>query len=186
MPRREYSDAAISSRKRIIDKAYEALVEHDRLGSNANADDVTDAVESDRPSLTLPPQIETDEKNFVGLLLILYELGESERVLALAKPYYDPDEAEYQSARISPHDPDLLLSVSLAYLDLGREYWKQGKYEAAAASLESAQEILLREGLFLSIRSEIQADLFRLRRVEYEIVGNLDELLALFFDGIII
>ena len=163
MPRREYSDAAISSRKRIIDKAYEALVEHDRLGSNANADDVTDAVESDRPSLTLPPQIETDEKNFVGLLLILYELGESERVLALAKPYYDPDEAEYQSARISPHDPDLLLSVSLAYLDLGREYWKQGKYEAAAASLESAQEILLREGLFLSIRSEIQADLFRLR-----------------------
>lgn len=163
MPRREYSDAAISSRKRIIDKAYEALIEHDRLGSNANADDVTDAVESDRPALTLPPQIEADEKDFVGLLLILYELGESERVLALAKPYYDPDEAEYQSARISPHDPDLLLSVSLAYLDLGREYWKQGKYEAAAASLESAQEILLREGLFLSIRSEIQADLFRLR-----------------------
>ena len=166
MPRREYSDAAIASRKRIIDKAYETLTDRDRLNptnvSTANADEVSDA-DSDRPVLTLPPQIEADEKDFAGLLLILYELGESEKVLSLAKPYYDPEESGYQSARISPHDPDLLLSVSLSYLDLGREYWKQGQYEGAASSLESAQEILLREGLFLSIRSEIQADLFRLR-----------------------
>ncbi len=161
MPRREYSDAAIASRKRIIDKAYETLTDRDRP-SASNENDALEA-DSDRPVLTLPPQIEADEKDFAGLLLILYELGESEKVLSLAKPYYDPEEAEYQSARISPHDPDLLLSVSLSYLDLGREYWKQGQYESAASSLESAQEILLREGLFLSIRSEIQADLFRLR-----------------------
>ncbi|HBC42488.1 MAG TPA: molecular chaperone DnaJ, partial [Pseudanabaena sp.] len=51
----------------------------------------------------------------------------------------------------------------MSFLDLGREYWKQGQYESAASSLESAQDLLLREGLFLSIRSEIQADLFRLR-----------------------
>ncbi len=159
MPRREYSDAAIASRKRIIDKAYETLVE----GSQAIVASTLDEPTSDRPNLNLPPQIEADEKDFSGLLLILYELGESEKVLALAKPYYDPEEAEYQSARISPHDPDLLLSVSLSFLDLGREYWKQGQYELAATSLEAAQEILLREGLFLSIRSEIQADLFRLR-----------------------
>ena len=160
MPRREYSDAAIASRKRIIDKAYETLTERDRP-SAATENDALET-DSDRPVLTLPPQIEADEKDFAGLLLILYELGESEKVLALAKPYYDPEEAEHQSARISPHDPDLLLSVSLSFLDIGREYWKQGQYESAAASLESAQEILLREGLFLSIRSEIQADLFRL------------------------
>ena len=161
MPRREYSDAAIASRKRIIDKAYETLTDRD----HHSASNESDALKSDsnRPVLTLPPQIEADEKDFAGLLLILYELGESEKVLSLAKPYYDPEESEYQSARISPHDPDLLLSVSLSYLDLGREYWKQGQYESAASSLESAQEILLREGLFLSIRSEIQADLFRLR-----------------------
>ncbi len=161
MPRREYSDAAIASRKRIIDKAYETLTERDRPSATTESDALES--DSDRPVLTLPPQIEADEKDFAGLLLILYELGESEKVLSLAKPYYDPEEAEYQSARISPHDPDLLLSVSLSYLDLGREYWKQGQYESAASSLEAAQEILLREGLFLSIRSEIQADLFRLR-----------------------
>jgi len=166
MPRREYSDAAIASRKRIVDKAYEILIEGDRFRA-ANVVNTLDEQLSDRPSdrptATLPPQIEADEKDFAGLLLILYELGESEKVLSLAKPYYDPEESEHQSARISPHDPDLLLSVSLSYLELGREYWKQGQYESAAASLEAAQEILLREGLFLSIRSEIQADLFRLR-----------------------
>lgn len=174
MPRREYSDAAIASRKRIIDKAYEILTESANTNpSNTSASD--DQLISDRLSdrqkdranvrsiVTLPPQIEADEKDFAGLLLILYELGESDKVLSLAKPYYDPEEAEYQSARISPHDPDLLLSVSLSFLDLGREYWKQGQYETAASSLEAAQDILLREGLFLSIRSEIQADLFRLR-----------------------
>ncbi len=165
MPRREYSDAAIASRKRIVDKAYEILVEGDRAAITPTIalDDQTSDPSLDKPVAKLPPQVEADEKDFAGLLLILYELGESEKVLALAKPYYDPDEAEYQSARISPHDPDLLLSVSLSYLELGREYWKQGQYESAAMSLESAQEILLREGLFLSIRSEIQADLFRLR-----------------------
>ena len=158
MPRREYSDAAIASRKRIIDRAYEILTDRD-LSIIGNADDPV----SDRPASTAPNQLEADERDFAGLLLILYELGESEKVLSLAKPYYDPEEAEYQSPRISPHDPDLLLSVSLSFLELGRENWKQGQYESAAGSLESAQEILLREGLFLSIRSEIQADLFRLR-----------------------
>lgn len=165
MPRREYSDAAISSRKRIIDKAYELLIEHISAPKDPK-DDVGDEISdraNNRPVITVPPQVEADEKDFAGLLLILSELGESEKVLSIAKPYYDPEEAEYQSARISPHDPDLLLSVSLSFLDLGREYWKQGQYESAASSLESAQDLLLREGLFLSIRSEIQADLFRLR-----------------------
>lgn len=162
MPRREYSDAAIASRKRIIDRAYEILTDSAKELNDSNDAEST----GDRaplPLATLPPQIEADEKDFAGLLLILYELGESTKVLSLAKPYYDPAEAEYQSPRISPHDPDLLLSVSLCFLDLGREYWKQGQYESAASSLESAQDLLLREGLFLSIRSEIQADLFRLR-----------------------
>ena len=166
MPRREYSDAAIASRKRIIDKAYETLTESANINVsdiNASNDELINDRANVRSLVTLPPQIEADEKDFAGLLLILYELGESDKVLSLAKPYYDPEEAEYQSARISPHDPDLLLSVSLSFLDLGREYWKQGQYETAASSLESAQDILLREGLFLSIRSEIQADLFRLR-----------------------
>ena len=160
MPRREYSDAAIASRKRIIDKAYETLTAPSQINGDPKLAE-TGVVQT--VAAAVPPKIEADEKDFAGLMLILYELGESEKVLDIARPYYDLEEAEYQSPRVSPHDPDLLLSVSLSYLDLGRESWKQGQYEAAAESLESAQEILLREGLFLSIRSEIQADLFRLR-----------------------
>ena len=165
MPRREYSDAAIASRKRIIDRAYEILIDRDQTAVNtpSNLDEPASDRQNNPVSVTAPNQLEADERDFAGLLLILYELGESEKVLSLAKPYYDPEEAEHQSPRISPHDPDLLLSVSLSFLELGRENWKQGQYELAATPLESAQEILLREGLFLSIRSEIQADLFRLR-----------------------
>ncbi len=161
MPRREYSDAAIASRKRIIDRAYEVLIDRPSVGSVTSTEEEPPV--GDRPVATLTTQIEADEKDFAGLLLILYELGEAERVLSLAKPYYDPEAADQQSSRISSHDPDLLLSVSLSFLEIGREYWKQGQYESAANALESAQEILLREGLFLSIRSEIQSDLFRLR-----------------------
>ncbi len=170
MPRREYSDAAIASRKRIVDRAYEILIDRDQAALNApsNLDEPASDRQNNPVNITTAPDhaqnhLEADERDFAGLLLILYELGESEKVLSLAKPYYDPEEAEHQSPRISPHDPDLLLSVSLSFLELGRENWKQGQYESAATSLESAQEILLREGLFLSIRSEIQADLFRLR-----------------------
>jgi hypothetical protein len=41
MPRREYSDAAIASRKRIIDRAYEILIDRDQAALNApsNLDD---------------------------------------------------------------------------------------------------------------------------------------------------
>ena len=46
MPRREYSDAAISSRKRIIDKAYELLIEHISAPKDPK-DDVGDEI-SDR------------------------------------------------------------------------------------------------------------------------------------------
>ena len=114
MPRREYSDAAIASRKRIIDRAYEILTDRDQAALNApsNLDEPAPPVNNPL-SVTAPNQLEADERDFAGLLLILYELGESEKVLSLAKPYYDPEEAEYQSPRISPHDPDLVLSVSL-------------------------------------------------------------------------
>ncbi len=56
---------------------------------------------------------------------------------------------------------------------MGREQWQQGHYENAAISLETGQELLVREGLFSSVQAEIQADLYKLR--PYRIL----ELLAL-------
>ncbi len=48
-------------------------------------------------------------------------------------------------------------------MELGREQWQQGQYENAAEALETGQQLLLREGLFVNVRGEIQADLYRLR-----------------------
>ncbi|MFN5892944.1 MAG: molecular chaperone DnaJ, partial [Dolichospermum sp.] len=69
--------------------------------------------------------------------------------------------------------PDIILTVSLACLELGREEWQQGNYENAAISLETGEELLAREGLFPTVRAEMTADLYKLR--PYRIL----ELLAL-------
>ncbi len=198
LPRREYSQAAITSRKNLIEEAYVVLSNpkerktYDQLylahayGSDSHQGGAV-AVESrtqshlgDVDSQTLSIDISQDE--LVGALLILQELGEYELVLKLGHPYLvnrngtssalsgteDRDGVSYPDERL-----DVVLTVSLACLELGREQWQQGHYENAAISLETGEELLAREGLFSSVRSEIQSDLYRLR--PYRIL----ELLAL-------
>lgn len=135
-----------------------------------------------KPSITLggvdpnTPSIEIDDKEFVGALLILQELGEYELVLKLTRPYLSNNIMGLKDGRFGDPAlvvPDVVLIIALANLELGREQWQQGEYENAAQSLESGQELLLRENLFFQIRGEIQADLYKLR--PYRII----ELLAL-------
>lgn len=199
LPRREYSQAAITSRKNLIEEAYFVLCDpkerktYDQLYlAHAYGSDSTQggavAVESreqgklDRiDSQSLSIEISQDE--LVGALLILQELGEYELVLKLGRPYVvnrngtalssiqgnreDTEEAN------AAERPDVVLTVALACLELGREQWQQGHYENAAISLETGEELLARVGLFPSVRAEMQSDLYRLR--PYRIL----ELLAL-------
>jgi hypothetical protein len=199
LPRREYSPAAISARKQLIEEAYVVLSDpkerssYDQLylahayGSEGNVN-ATVAVgsaptnrktDSDLQSLG----IDISEKELVGALLILQELGEYELVLKLGNNYLT-NNSRVISARLahnlesedflaSSEYPDIVLTVALACLELGREQWQQGRYESAAVSLETGQQILEREGLFSSVQQEIQADLYKLR--PYRIL----ELLAL-------
>ncbi|MFK0733066.1 MAG: IMS domain-containing protein [Gloeotrichia echinulata GP01] len=200
LPRREYSRTAISARKQLIEEAYVVLSDPKERSSYdqlylAHAYDpdgtasATVAVENrqqsnnhngfDAQSLS----IEIEEAELVGALLILQELGEYEIVLKLGRPYLvskndgvavkignnlDRDALDESADR-----PDIILTVALACLELGREQWQQGHYENAAISLETGQEMLSREGLFGSVQAEIQADLYKLR--PYRIL----ELLAL-------
>ena len=122
------------------------------------------------------PSIEISDLQFVGALLILQELGEYELVLKLTRPYLSNNLMGLADGRFGEQAlviPDITLTVASANLELGREQWQQGQYENAAQSLESAQEILLRENLFPQMRGEIQGDLYKLR--PYRII----ELLAL-------
>jgi len=122
------------------------------------------------------PSIEIGDRQFVGALLLLQELGEYELVLKLTRPYLSNNNMGLVDGRFGEPAliiPDITLTVASAHLELGREQWQQGQYENAAQSLESGQELLLRENLFPQMRGEIQADLYKLR--PYRVI----ELLAL-------
>ena len=186
LPRREFSETAISARKTLIDQAYKLLSDASQrqdydagfLAKSYDLPDATDpegfaegiedlAERQEAASIdSYSPSIELDEPQFVGALLILLELGEYELVLRLGRPYLNNGTPSLKSGKFG--DPeivsaDVVLTVALAYLELGREQWQQGQYENAAGSLESGQELLLREGLFANIRGEMQSDLFKLR-----------------------
>lgn len=162
LPRREYSEKAIAARKQILEVAYSVLADSGQrqrydssyfstYGEPENTD--TDAIAVD----TLTPSIEITDEQFIGALSILQELGEYELVLTLSNPYLHQD-SEHQA-----NDPDIVLTVALACLELGREQWQQGQYEKAAYSLEQGQNLLSGKQLFAGVSSEIQADLYKLR-----------------------
>ncbi len=182
LPRREYSEAAIAARKQILEEAYAVLsnpeqrsrYDHGYLTQTYDQHEQDAAVANDDNSgLHLgavdprTPSIEISDNQLVGALLILQELGEYEIVLKLGRPYLG-HKATQSSRGFDQVDTDLIhadivLTLALACLELGREQWQQGQYENAAISLETGQELVLREGLFPSLRGEVQADLYKLR-----------------------
>lgn len=177
LPRREYSEAAIASRKQLLDEAYAVLSDPEQRRQYDASFLARSQEPGGDPSLALPhgTGIEIQDSQFVGALLILLELGEYELVLRLGRPHLSRANvfASTQPTALDIARSDVILTLALAHLELGREQWQQGQYESAANSLEAGQDLLLREGLFANVRGEIQADLFKLR--PYRIL----ELLAL-------
>ncbi len=171
VPRREYSELAINARRQLLDKAYEVLgsarrAEYDQefLSKTKSASLSEGAEDSDNPDANVPT-IEIENHLLVGALLILLELGEYELVLRLGRPYIkrDVSTSEGQQLKEEPALPDIILTLAVACLELGREEWQQNHYEHAAESLEIGRELLLKEELFPVLRAEIQADLYKLR-----------------------
>ena len=200
LPRREYSSWAIAYRKKLIEEAYVVLSdpkerkEYDRVylthaytpedGRDGGVRvQQTPGTSADIDSKTLG--IDISQEELIGALMLLQELGEYEQVLNLGRPYLvnyngkvpahngDSSRQPQLSEEQTSQRPDVVLTVALACLELGREQWQQANYENAAVSLETGLELLCNEGLFQSVQAEIQADLNRLR--PYRIL----ELLAL-------
>ena len=186
MPRREYSENALASRRSLLDEAY-GILSDPAQRSAFDERFLTTQVESDlmaSPLASLAEQtahIDIAEDNLVGALLILQELGEYELVLKVGRPYLSSGRLSSGGTGLKSGqfgDPqvalsDTVLTIAFACLELGREHWQQGQHETAAEALETGEELLVREGLFEGIRAEIQSDLLRLR--PYRIL----ELLAL-------
>lgn len=165
LPRREYSEKVIAARKQLIDAAYKVLAhpqQRQRYDSNyfvaAYGERSLDTLTEAPPSTTeVAPSIEITDEQFTGALLILQELGEYELVLNLGQPYLNLENEP------NNNDPDLVLTIALACLELGREQWQQVQYEKAAYSLEHGYKLLENAGLFAKTSQEIVADLDKLR-----------------------
>jgi curved DNA-binding protein CbpA len=178
-PRREFSDNAVDSRSRLLNQAYDMLSDPETrrtydarfLANSQEIDAAVDPTTGEHSGL----EIDVDESRFLGALLLLQELGEYEWVLKLGRPYLTSGNAtSLQSGAFGePQEAlgDIVLTLALACLELGREEWQQARYDNAAEALETGQELLLREGLFAGVRSEIQSDLYKLR--PYRILAML-------------
>ncbi len=198
MPRREYSESAIAARKQLLDESYKVLSDPEqRSAYDAKFLEKTGELES-QPEGELPfaqagengeaeadrytPWLEIHQEQLVGALLILQELGEYELVLKLGNPDLISRQGisgiQGSLENSQKGKADIVLTMALAYLELGREQWQQGEYENAAASGETGKGLLLQESLFSSVREEIQTDLYKLR--PYRIL----ELLALSEDNL--
>jgi hypothetical protein len=183
LPRREYSELAIAARKQLLDEAYGVLRDPEQRSNYdtsflAKTYELEAEAPENRPQLVAnqaegeidphSPCIEIKPTQLVGALLILHELGEYELLLKLGRPYLSggSHSASLEQGRLGDAQlvrADIALTVCLACLELGREQWQQGQYEGAANSLETGQGMLLQEGLFASVRGEIQTDLYKLR-----------------------
>lgn len=183
LPRREYSELAIAARKQLLDEAYGVLRDSEQRSNYdtsflAKTYELEAETQEQRPLLGANPPagdidphspcIEIKPTQLVGALLILHELGEYELLLKLGRPYLSggSHNASLEQGRLGDAQlvrADIALTVCLACLELGREQWQQGQYEGAANSLETGQGMLLQEGLFASVRGEIQTDLYKLR-----------------------
>ncbi|MGC9503899.1 IMS domain-containing protein [Baaleninema sp.] len=175
MPRREYSEMAVRARKQLIDEAYEVLSDPDGrarydatfLSKTYDLDETeADASENGTGAPredAQTPSLDIEDEQLVGALPIFLELGEYELVLKLGRPHLVHRPKDELSGTEAVRRADFVLTVAVAYLEMGREQWQQSQYERAASCLEAGQALLLREGLFPQVRGEMQADLYKLR-----------------------
>ena len=184
LPRREYSEVAIASRKELLDRAYSVLSDAEQraeynqkwweIPENKDSEEAEfvlseeDKEEIDLSTLSIEtddldpqsPWIEISDPQLIGALLIFQELGEYELI------------GQYgESALRNADDPsvfaasrqDLVLTIALANLELSREQCQNQNYERASFFGVKALAWLQEENLHPTIQQEVRNELYRLR-----------------------
>ena len=183
-PRREYSQQAIFARQELIEQSYQVLSDLEKRGLydaqflvNMQPMEISDLAEDDEPAfdtvvedstpaIVASPTIEIPESQLIGALSIFHELGEYELVLKIGIDFYNSQEFAQNSTdelSIDTTKEDIILSLALAYLELGREQWHRKEYENAAVSDRMGVDLLKQENLFPKIQAELELDLYKLR-----------------------
>ena len=183
-PRREYSDRAIKARQELIEHSYQVLSDIEQravydaqflvnmqpMATSDPSEDIepvdSDTVIEDSATPVATPTIEIPESQLVGALSIFHELGEYELVLRIGIDFYNSQQFAKNSTdelSVDTTKEDLILSLALAYLELGREQWHRREYEYAAISGQMGVDLLEQENLFPKIKAELELDLDKLR-----------------------
>jgi hypothetical protein len=199
LPHREYSLYAITGRKQLLTQAYDILRDSETrkeynsnfFSSSHSAASLTENRESEvkletkeetyrseEPSLEpYTPTIEVEDNLIVGVLVILQELGEYELVLKIAQPYLDGHKTLQDIAKTTDELQlswqDLILTIVLTYIELGREQWQQGEYDLAGISQEKGYNLLQEDKVFLDLQQDLKTELNKLR--PYRILELLEE-----------
>ena len=148
----------------------------DELAETTVESQSVDGVNSDRGNSSVAiadvpvvnPTIEIPSDRVIGALLILHELGEYELVLTSGIDYYNSQEFSQLQQQQDPEtntafQENIILSLALAYMELGREQWHRQEYEPAALSSQLGVELLEQENLFSQVKQELELDLDKLR-----------------------
>ena len=191
LPRREYSEVAIASRNELLDQAYRVLsypeerisytqqwwgnpetepsaeIEVVTLEDSLGTEDINLSSESEILD-PKTPWIEISPTQLVGALLIFQELGEYELIHQYGESSLRT--TEDPNPFLTSHD-DLVLVVTLAYLELSREQWQQQDYERASFLGIKALAWLQEKNLHSTVQQEVRNELYRLR--PYRILKRL-------------
>lgn len=175
--RREYSDRAVKARQELIKHSYQVLSDLEQRASydaqflvDMQVKEVEGAAKGETPEVIAEsgsvtnPTIDIPESQLVGALLILQEQAEYVTVLKIGVDRFNQTIAqESLTTELDDDSKDLILSLVLAYLELGREQWQRREYENAAVSGKIGLDLLNRQRLFPYLKEELELDLHKLR-----------------------
>ena len=173
-PRREYSERAVKARQELIKHSYQVLSDLEQRASydaqflinmQPKQEDAAkgEAEVIEESGSVTNPTIDIPGSHLVGALLILQEQGEYETVLKIGIDRFNQTIAqESLTTELDDDGKDLILSLVLAYLELGREQWQREEYEDAAVSGKMGVDLLNRQGLFPHLKEELELDLHKL------------------------
>lgn len=111
LPRQEYSDAAIESRKRLITVAYQVLsdplqrAQYEATHFSATSEEIDGNSTNASPAPALfqrRPELDIAPEHFLGGLLILFELGEYEEINSICMPYLGNNGRSSNSGSLHP------------------------------------------------------------------------------------
>jgi hypothetical protein len=168
MPHPNFSEAAIVSRRELLDQAQAILGDPEQhqayeaqwwghadseLPEGLVLEPEEEPSEPSAPTIAPEPYLELTESQIKGALLLLLEVGDYGQTLQVAE----------MALQGEPEQEDFLLALALAYLELSRDQWHNQEYETAATSLLKALGRLQTFNQFAQIQSELREELYKLR-----------------------